>query len=172
LRGSLSIALALSLPLSLPYRAELILAIFGTVVFSLLAQGLTITPLLAWLGMRKSAEGAGEYEVLQGRLLADTAALAELDGMRQRGLITARVYDDLKAELTEQSAALQQQLAQHGNEKQAVEQQQEARLRHHLISVRKARLAELKQEGILSEASFNEASQLLDEELANLPAHH
>ena len=46
LRGALSIALALSLPLDLPYRLQLIMMTFGAVTFSLLLQGLTISPLL------------------------------------------------------------------------------------------------------------------------------
>lgn len=49
LRGSLSIALVLSLPLLLPDRAQLVAITFGTVIFSLLVQGLTISPLLRWL---------------------------------------------------------------------------------------------------------------------------
>jgi hypothetical protein len=39
------------------------------------------------------------------------------------------------------------------------------RIRHHLISVKKTRLAELLHEGILSEQSHSEAGRLLDQEL-------
>jgi monovalent cation:H+ antiporter, CPA1 family len=165
LRGSLSIALALSLPLTLPYRTELTMLIFGTVVFSLLAQGLTVAPLLKWLRLGQREPGLVEYEVLQGRLLAETAALAELDSLRQRGLITARVYDDLKAELTTTQQVLSEQMTSLGGTQRAVEQQQEERIRHHLISVKKTRLAELLHEGILSEQSHNEAGRLLNQEL-------
>jgi CPA1 family monovalent cation:H+ antiporter len=49
LRGSLSVALVLSLPLELPDRVQLVAMTFGTVIFSLLAQGLTVSPLLRWL---------------------------------------------------------------------------------------------------------------------------
>jgi monovalent cation:H+ antiporter, CPA1 family len=49
LRGSLSIALVLSLPSSVPGRARFVFMIFGAVLFSLLAQGLTVKPLLRWL---------------------------------------------------------------------------------------------------------------------------
>lgn len=49
LRGSLSIALVLSLPTSVPGRAQFVFMIFGAVLFSLLAQGLTVKPLLRWL---------------------------------------------------------------------------------------------------------------------------
>ncbi len=57
LRGSLSIALALSLPASVPGRSNFIFMIFGVVLFSLLAQGLTVGPLLKWL--RFSGDEAG-----------------------------------------------------------------------------------------------------------------
>jgi monovalent cation:H+ antiporter, CPA1 family len=165
LRGSLSIALALSLPLSLPYRTELTMLVFGAVVFSLLAQGLTVAPLLKWLRLNKREPELFEYEVLQGRLLAETAALAELDSLRQRGLITDRVCADLKAALAATQQALSEQLTNLGGARRAVEQQQEERIRHHLISVKKTRLAELLHEGILSEQSHIEASRLLDKEL-------
>lgn len=49
LRGSLSIAMALSLPASVPGRSNFIFMIFGVVLFSLLVQGLTVGPLLRWL---------------------------------------------------------------------------------------------------------------------------
>ncbi|MGB9178712.1 MAG: Na+/H+ antiporter [Pyrinomonadaceae bacterium] len=49
LRGSLSIALVLSLPLAVPDRTLLVAMTFGAVMISLLAQGLTISPLLRWL---------------------------------------------------------------------------------------------------------------------------
>ncbi|WP_181349048.1 sodium:proton antiporter [Thalassobacillus sp. CUG 92003] len=54
LRGSLSIALALSLPGDFNGREEILLLTFAVVVFSLIVQGLTIKPLVKKLGMTKS----------------------------------------------------------------------------------------------------------------------
>jgi NhaP-type Na+/H+ or K+/H+ antiporter len=53
-RGSLSIAPALSLPMTLPGRERLVAMIFGAAIFSLLAQGLTISPLPPWLNLSTS----------------------------------------------------------------------------------------------------------------------
>jgi CPA1 family monovalent cation:H+ antiporter len=53
LRGSLSIALALSLPIALSGRTQLVAMTFGTVIFSLLAQGLSISPLLKRLNLNQ-----------------------------------------------------------------------------------------------------------------------
>ncbi len=50
LRGALGLALALSLPRSLPVRDEILVATFGVVVFSVVVQGLTMPLLLQKLG--------------------------------------------------------------------------------------------------------------------------
>ena len=54
LRGALALALALSLPDSLPYRDEIVIAAFGVVTFSVIVQGVTMPILLRWLGVAKA----------------------------------------------------------------------------------------------------------------------
>jgi CPA1 family monovalent cation:H+ antiporter len=51
LRGALALALALALPSSLPLRNEILIASFAVVAFSILIQGLTMTPLMRRLGL-------------------------------------------------------------------------------------------------------------------------
>jgi CPA1 family monovalent cation:H+ antiporter len=170
LRGSLSIALALSLPLTLERRSELVLVIFGVVVFSLLVQGLTIAPMLKWLRLGEKKPGVREYEALQGQLLADTAALAELDSLRNRGVITTRVYDDLRTALSETHQKLSERLAQLDKVERVVERQQEDRIRLHLVSVKKARLNELLHEGLITDDVHREVGGLIDQELAARPS--
>src|SRR5216684_3374510 len=51
LRGALALALALSLNNAFPYRDRVLDLTFGVVVFSILAQGLTMKPLLRVLGL-------------------------------------------------------------------------------------------------------------------------
>jgi len=51
LRGSLALVLALSLDSAFPYRDRILDLTFGVVVFSILAQGLTIKPLVRILGL-------------------------------------------------------------------------------------------------------------------------
>lgn len=50
LRGALALALVLGLPASLPQRETLVTVTFAVVAFSIIAQGMTITPLLRRLG--------------------------------------------------------------------------------------------------------------------------
>lgn len=49
LRGALALALALGLPPEIPGRAQIVIAAFGVVTFSIFVQGLTMRPLLRWL---------------------------------------------------------------------------------------------------------------------------
>jgi CPA1 family monovalent cation:H+ antiporter len=50
LRGSLALALALGVPVDVPYRTDILIATFGVVAFSIFVQGSTVTPLMRYLG--------------------------------------------------------------------------------------------------------------------------
>jgi len=56
LRGALSMAMVLGLDPALPYRGLLIKMTFAVVLFSLIVQGLSIKPLLRYLGLSQSQE--------------------------------------------------------------------------------------------------------------------
>jgi CPA1 family monovalent cation:H+ antiporter len=167
LRGSLSIALVLSLPTALPGRTELVVMIFGAVIFSLLAQGLTISPLLKRLRLSTSDPDLKEYEKLHGELLAETAASTELDSLRHRGMVAEPVYRKLRESLDQSQQELSERLAGLEVSSRAAEQQ-ERRMQRHLINEKKARLALLLREGLLSEEAYQELNVRLDEELAGL----
>ncbi len=59
IRGGLCLALVLALPSDLPHRAELVDAVFGVVLFTLVVQGLTLEPLLARFGVAADYSGSG-----------------------------------------------------------------------------------------------------------------
>ena len=48
----MALAAALSLPEDFPHQAELLAMTYGAVLFTLLVQGLTITPLVHLLGLQ------------------------------------------------------------------------------------------------------------------------
>jgi CPA1 family monovalent cation:H+ antiporter len=50
LRGALGLALAMSLPDDIPHRDEIVTVTFAVVAFSIFVQGLTMTPVLRWMG--------------------------------------------------------------------------------------------------------------------------
>jgi monovalent cation:H+ antiporter, CPA1 family len=56
LRGGLSMVLALSLPADFPHRELILHMTFGVVLLTILVQGLTIKPLLRWVGLAVAPE--------------------------------------------------------------------------------------------------------------------
>ena len=66
LRGAVSLAAGLSLPATLAGRPLLLAMTFGTVLFTLLAQGLTIRPLMAHLGLGGDGASRFDFELAVG----------------------------------------------------------------------------------------------------------
>lgn len=78
LRGSVSVALALSVPTVLAEREEIIAIVFGVMLFTLLGQGLTAQPLLARLGLLGDQPLRQQYTRQVARRIALTRVLDRL----------------------------------------------------------------------------------------------
>lgn len=85
LRGSVSIALALSVPTILP-REEVIATVFGVVLFTLLFQGLTIKPLLQKLNLLGDQPIRDRYLELAARIAALNRVLQHLQADQTPGI--------------------------------------------------------------------------------------
>lgn len=84
LRGSVSIALALSVPAVLPVRSEVISTVFGAVLFTLLVQGLLIKPLLAQLKLLGDQPIRAQYLEAIARQTALNRVLDHLQVIKAR----------------------------------------------------------------------------------------
>ncbi|WP_139489157.1 Na+/H+ antiporter [Brevibacillus dissolubilis] len=102
LKGSLSIALAFSLPRDFPGREDILVLAFGVVLFSLIIQALTIKPLIQKLGLVSSTHEGSEYENLLTRFHRSIAAREELARMEKMALISPTVYQTLDQEYEQQ----------------------------------------------------------------------
>jgi NhaP-type Na+/H+ or K+/H+ antiporter len=82
MRGAVSLAVALALPLDFEQRDLLIFLTFAVIFATLVLQGLTLPPLIRWLGVID--DGSQEsHEELKARLVATKAALARIDELKQ-----------------------------------------------------------------------------------------
>lgn len=96
LRGAISLALALSLPLVLgDARSQLQVMTFGVVIFTLLVQGLSIGPLVRKLGINVRSSVKEEYERRHARATATQASYDHLEQMRLQGLISAHTWQTI-----------------------------------------------------------------------------
>ncbi|NPA07107.1 MAG: Na+/H+ antiporter [Chloroflexi bacterium] len=111
LRGAISLALALGLPYELgPARGTLQALAFGVVLFTLLVQGLTIQPLIRYLGLVGHAEEEEEFLRLRGRLHAARAAFERIRSLYERGLLTEATYRVIRPVLEQRQHRLQRAL--------------------------------------------------------------
>jgi CPA1 family monovalent cation:H+ antiporter len=102
LRGAISLALALSLPVALPHRAQLQAMAFGVVLFTLIVQGLTMQPLMKRSGVVQQTENELRYEQARAHGAAIRAARARIQRLHQDGTVSdfavrrlARIFDQL-----------------------------------------------------------------------------
>ncbi len=156
LRGAISLALIMSLPATFPDRELLRVMTLGVVVFTLLAQGTTMSPLVRRLGLVHHEEGEREYERGRGRLLAAEAARQRLRHLYDSGLITAALWEQLSAELEariQECLEAQQALLR---QRPALEAQALADARQEGLRAERAALMTLLAEGLLSEEVYEE----------------
>jgi monovalent cation:H+ antiporter, CPA1 family len=165
LRGSLSIALVLSLPTALPGRSTLVIMVFGAVAFSLLGQGLTMSPLMQRLKLAHREPHSRDLEILQAQLLAETDALKEVERLRSRGRISGPVQQRLHHQITQNQEQISKLLSKLDLQEPHIVQQELLRFQRHLLDVKKATLRELLREGTLSADSYHELIAQLDEDL-------
>lgn len=97
IKGSLSMALALSLPTNLPGREYLIALVYGCVLVSLVGQGLSLPWLVKRLKLAKFSENRQQVEELQAQLITGKAAQEELDSLLKSGVLPKAVYEEMRA---------------------------------------------------------------------------
>lgn len=109
LRGVIALATALALPQEIaagpfPARSLILFVTFGVILMTLVGQGLTLPPLIRWLGLPTDDRAARE-ELLARRALI-TAALERLEDWAARGEVPERFLTDLRGRYERRLARL------------------------------------------------------------------
>ena len=110
MRGVVSLAAALSLPLTLadgspfPARNFLVFLTFSVILGSLVIQGLTLPPLIRWL--RVAEDRTSEREERHARLALAEAAIGHLDGKLDAGALHAHQVHPVRQEYVQRIRAL------------------------------------------------------------------
>ncbi|MBR8832433.1 MAG: Na(+)/H(+) antiporter ApNhaP [Chroococcopsis gigantea SAG 12.99] len=110
LRGSVSIALALSVPTIFPGRQELIEIVFGVVLFTLLFQGLTIRWLLSKLDLIGDQPLRQSYSELVARQLALKRVLTYLENLKKDADGNSDLHRLERELITEQLISVQEEI--------------------------------------------------------------
>jgi len=166
LRGAISLALALSLPLELGPDRELIRVMaFGVVLFTLLVQGTTLRFVIQRLGLIGQTEAERAFETVHARLAAAQAAARHLEQLRQAGSVTPRTLEALAPPLQERIASLIEDERGLLAANPSIQADVLDTARRELLRAERSTLLELRQDGVISDDVYYELAAHVDAQL-------
>ena len=171
-KGSLSMALALSLPLNLPERDRIITLVFATVLVSLVVQGLSLPWFVRRLNISPISPLSREIESLQLNLITSKAAQEKLNSLHQTGVLPKAIYEELRASYQARIANSERDLRDLYNQRYDSEENREQdqlfKIRRQLLLAEKGAINDALRRGILSEALARDYIQRLNRKLLQL----
>jgi NhaP-type Na+/H+ or K+/H+ antiporter len=166
LRGALSLALALSLPVTFgPDRSLLLEMAFGVVLFTLLVQATTIRPLVHRLGIVTRDHAQIEYEMRQAELTASRAAEAHMERRYREGLISAHAWEILKPKLQDQNVELAKAVRAVLKSEPSVEAEELDLAQREILRAKRSAYFGLRRDGVISEDAFTTLVAQIDADL-------
>lgn len=169
LRGAISLALVLSVPLAFgEVRSQLQVMTFGVVIFTLLAQGLTVGPFVRRLGII-AERGAikEEYERRHARAVATRASYDHLAHMRQNGLISEHTWQTISPAMAEHNQALVDATREVLQEYPELEEEELEDARRESLQAQRSTLSTLLKDGIISNEIYNQLVAEVDAALTS-----
>ncbi len=174
IKGSLSTALALSLPATLPGREQLIAIILGIVLLSLVGQGLTLPWVVQRLKLAYRSESYHQIEELQAQLMTAKAAQDELDGLFKSGVLAKAIYEEMRANYQVQVATSERTLRDIYNQRSGLSSESRSdrtkldAIRRQLLLAEKGALTDALRRRMLSEEVVQERLKTINEKLLKL----
>ena len=172
IKGSLSMALAVAIPLALTGRELIIELVFGAVLFSLVIQGLALPWLIKKLYISQVSAVTREIGQLQLQLIASKAAQDELANLLKSGVLPKAVYEELWASYQAKVAVSERLLRDAYNQSRSGQMEpnygQLDAIRRRLFLAEKAALSDALRKRIVPEDLVQSYVKGLDEKLLSL----
>ncbi|ELP56186.1 sodium/hydrogen exchanger family protein [Microcystis aeruginosa TAIHU98] len=172
IKGSLSMALAVAIPLTLTGRELIIELVFGSVLFSLVIQGLALPWLIKKLNISQVSAVTQEIGQLQLQLIASKAAQDELANLLKSGVLPKAVYEELWASYQAKVAVSERLLRDAYNQSRSGQMEpnngQLDAIRRRLFLAEKAALSDALRKRIVPEDLVQSYVKGLDEKLLSL----
>jgi len=161
MRGIVSLAAALALPIDLEYREFLIFLTFAVILVTLVLQGLTLAPLIRRLKLGTDHSARDEHRL--ARVAMGRAALSAVDRAAGEGGVLPDVLERIRAEFGERVASASP-LAQLSDSSHA----HATRVRLAAVRAERDELIRLWQEGAISDDVLHHLEEELDYEESRL----
>ncbi len=167
LRGAISLALVLSLPASMGAQRDLLRVMaFGVVLFTLLVQSTTMSPLMRWLKIITRSRAQVEYELQHARLTALRSALARLDRLHNDGMLSSHSWERLKRFITDEASSLAEKVRGMLLADPVLEAEELDTGWREMLRAQRSSLLSLRQDGVISEEIYEQLSSDIDAQLS------
>src|SRR3954469_2732262 len=146
MRGTVTLAAALALPAGFPQRDLVLFVAFGVVLGTLVIQGLTLRPLMRWLGLEH--DDAVEREIRLAREETTRAAAAAMDGGGERsggGRLLPEIYESRLSDAAGEDGTVAA-----------------GELLRNAVAAQRRRLMELRDDGTIGDDAFHRVEEDLD----------
>jgi monovalent cation/hydrogen antiporter len=159
-RGAVSLAAALALPIGFPFRDLIVFVTFVVILVSLVGQVLTLPLLIRALGLED--DGAADREDAKARVQAAEAALARLEELAVEDWVRDDTLERMRGAYrfrTSRFRARYHGVDEDGTEERSLQYQ---RLRHELLEAERGAVLRLRNEGVISEAVMQRVQRDID----------
>jgi CPA1 family monovalent cation:H+ antiporter len=176
MRGVVSLATVLALPLETPGRDLLIFLTFYVILATLVGQGLSLPWLIRALGVVEDG-GAAKHQELHARLAAAEAATARIEELAREWPDHLPLIDTLRAQYSHRSSHLGEHTHDEAHEEQLVMDEAAARelfdhrkIRRAVIDAERAAVLDLRQRGEIDDETWRRIERDLDFEELRMEA--
>jgi CPA1 family monovalent cation:H+ antiporter len=168
LHGALSLALALSLSPSFEHREKVLTLTFGVVAFSMVVQGLSIKPLIRWLGISTTKDD--ESDRIRAQQIAVSSVRSELEEMLKAHLLSAPVYEKLRQEFDARLLAMSEQISEIYNKDSTRAEAEMQTAKTRLLAAGKSAIEEAIRDGLISSQTGAKTAETISSQMDELIA--
>jgi monovalent cation:H+ antiporter, CPA1 family len=166
LRGAISLALALSLPITLGNeRGLLVVMTYGVVLFTLLVQSTSMRGLIHRLHIITRSEAQLEYEKSHARLASLRVADTHLDQLHKNGGLSTPAWEQVKQMIHQQAETLISSVKGLVKADPSLEADELEKGWREAFRSQRSALLSLRQDGVISDEVYQELSAEVDAQL-------
>jgi CPA1 family monovalent cation:H+ antiporter len=165
MRGVISLAVALALPLDFPQRDLVIFLTYGVILATLVGQGLSLPALIRTL--RLEDDGSTAQEETKGRIGVASAALARIDELAEEEWVREDTAERIRGLYNYRRSRFR---VRFGNDEEGIEERSAnyQRLMRELLQAQRRELIRLRDEGMIGDEAMHRIERDLDLEEARL----
>jgi CPA1 family monovalent cation:H+ antiporter len=166
MRGVVSLAAALALPLTIenekafPGRDLILFLTFVVILVTLVVQGLTLPPIIHWLGVED--DGAAEKEELEARLKANQAALNRLNEISDSQQLNRNMVNRLRVEYEDRIRQLEISERAPNHTQRGLFSSEYDQLAHEALATERRMIIQLRNERVINDEVLRRIQRDID----------